>query len=70
MFASAKAQQAATQSSEIHRVICYDAATKSMNAPQALVDVQRDWVKLLKQRGLLDAVRLAGPFIMSSQGRQ
>jgi CHAT domain-containing protein len=49
----------------------YDAALKSGNAPQALADVQRDWlVRLRKERGLLDAVRLAGPFIMSSQGKQ
>jgi CHAT domain-containing protein len=49
----------------------YDVALKSSNAPQALDDVQRDWlIKLRKERGLLDAVRLAGPFIMSSQGRQ
>ena len=49
----------------------YDAAFKSGNAPQALADVSRDsLVKLRKERGLLDAVRLAGPFIMSSQGKQ
>ncbi|PWT77762.1 MAG: kinesin [Acidobacteria bacterium] len=49
----------------------YDAADKTHNAPQALADVQREWlVKLRKERGLLDAIRLAGPFIMSSQGRQ
>jgi CHAT domain-containing protein len=49
----------------------YDAAEKTHNAPQALADVQRDWlVKLRKERGLLDSVRLAGAFIMSSQGRQ
>jgi CHAT domain-containing protein len=49
----------------------YDAALKSSNAPQALADTQRDWlVKLRKERGLLEAVRLAGPFIMSSQGKQ
>ena len=48
----------------------YDAAFKSGNAPQALADTQRNWlVKLRKERGLLDAVRLAGPFIMSSQGK-
>ncbi|HYR21740.1 MAG TPA: CHAT domain-containing tetratricopeptide repeat protein [Chthoniobacterales bacterium] len=48
----------------------YDAALKNGNAPQALADVQRDWlVKLRKERGLLEAVRLAGPFIMSSQGK-
>lgn len=49
----------------------YDAAFKSANAPQALADTQRDWlVKLRKERGLLGAVQLAGPFIMSSQGKQ
>jgi tetratricopeptide (TPR) repeat protein len=49
----------------------YDAAFKSGNASQALADTQRDWlVKLRKERGLLDTVRLAGPFIMSSQGKQ
>ncbi len=48
----------------------YDAAFKTGNAPQALADMQRDWLmKLRKERGLLDAVRLAGPFIMSSQGK-
>ena len=47
----------------------YDAALKSGNAPQALADTERDWlVKLRKERGLLGAVQLAGPFIMSSQG--
>jgi CHAT domain-containing protein len=49
----------------------YDAADKSDNAPQALADVQRDWlVKLRHERGLLAAVNLAGPFIMSSQGKE
>lgn len=48
----------------------YDAAEKTKNAPQALADVQRDWlVKLRKERGLQAAVQLAGPFIMSSQGQ-
>jgi tetratricopeptide (TPR) repeat protein len=49
----------------------YDTAEKTKNAPQALAEVQRDWlVKLRKEHGLLEAVRLAGPFIMSSQGKQ
>lgn len=49
----------------------YDCAFESGNAPQSLAEVQREWlVKLRKDRGLLDAVRLAGPFIMSSQGKQ
>jgi hypothetical protein len=48
----------------------YDDASKTGNAPQALADTQRAWlVKLRKERGLLPAVRFAGPFIMSSQGR-
>jgi CHAT domain-containing protein len=48
----------------------YDAAFKNGNAPQALANTQRDWlVKLHKERGLLPAVQLAGPFIMSSQGK-
>ena len=48
----------------------YDAAFKTSNAPQALADTQRDWlVKLRQARGLLPAVQLAGPFIMSSQGK-
>lgn len=49
----------------------YTAAFKSGNAPQALADTQRSWlVNLRKEKGLLNAVRLAGPFIMSSQGNQ
>jgi tetratricopeptide (TPR) repeat protein/CHAT domain-containing protein len=48
----------------------YEAAHKSSNAPQALAEVQRDWlVKLRKSSGLLKAVNLAGPFILNSQGR-
>ncbi|MEO6786663.1 MAG: hypothetical protein ABI318_11065 [Chthoniobacteraceae bacterium] len=40
------------------------------SAPQALAEVQRDWlVKLRKDKGLLEAVRLAGPFIMNSQSK-
>lgn len=48
----------------------YSAAFKDENAPFALTETQRNWLmKLRKERGLLQAVRLAGPFIMSSQGR-
>ena len=48
----------------------YDAAFKNGNAPQALADTQREWlVKLRKERGLLPAIQLAGPFIMTSQGK-
>jgi CHAT domain-containing protein len=53
------------------RLDFYDAAFKSGNAPRALAETQRNWlVKLRKERGLLQAVRLAVPFIMSSQGKQ
>ena len=46
----------------------YDAAFKTGNAPQALANTQRDWlVKPRKERGLVPAVQLAGPFVMSSQ---
>jgi CHAT domain-containing protein len=48
----------------------YDAAHRTGNAPQALAEVQRDWlVKLRKTIGLTKAVNLAGPFILSSQGK-
>ena len=48
----------------------YDAADKSNNAPEALAAIQRDWlVKLRREHGLLAAVKLAGPFILSSQGK-
>jgi CHAT domain-containing protein len=48
----------------------YDAALKSGNAAQALSDTQRNWlVKLRKEHGLLAVVRVAGPFIMSFQGK-
>jgi CHAT domain-containing protein len=48
----------------------YSAAEKTGNAPEALAQVQRDWlVRLRKEKGLLYAVEQAGAFIMSSQGR-
>jgi CHAT domain-containing protein len=48
----------------------YEAADKTHNAPEALAEVQRTWlVKLRKEFGLHAAVRLAGQFIMSSQGK-
>ena len=48
----------------------YEAAHKSGNAPEALAEVQRNWlVKLRTEKGLAQAVNLAGPFIMSSQGK-
>jgi CHAT domain-containing protein len=48
----------------------YDAAHHSGNAAEALAEVQRNWlVKLRTEKGLAQAVNLAGPFIMSSQGK-
>jgi CHAT domain-containing protein len=48
----------------------YEAAHDTGNAPQALAEVQRKWlVKLRTEKGLAQAVNLAGPFIMSSQGK-
>jgi CHAT domain-containing protein len=46
----------------------YDAAHNTGNAPEALAEVQRKWLlKLRTEKGLAEAVNLAGPFIMSSQ---
>jgi CHAT domain-containing protein len=48
----------------------YEAAHHSGNAPEALAEVQRNWlIKLRTEKGLAQAVNLAGPFIMSSQGK-
>jgi CHAT domain-containing protein len=48
----------------------YEAAHKTGNAPESLAEVQRNWlVKLRTEKGLAQAVNLAGPFIMSSQGK-
>ncbi len=49
----------------------YNRAFASGNAPQSLLDVQREWlVKLRKEKGLLYAVNRAGPFVMTTQGKQ
>ena len=48
----------------------YEVAHNSGNAPEALAEVQRKWLlKLRTDKGLAQAVNLAGPFIMSSQGK-
>jgi CHAT domain-containing protein len=48
----------------------YEAAHNTRNAPEALAEVQRNWlIKLRTEKGLAQAVNLAGPFIMSSQGK-
>jgi tetratricopeptide (TPR) repeat protein/CHAT domain-containing protein len=47
----------------------YAAAQRTGSAPQALAEVQRDWlVRLQREQGLAAAVTVAGPFILSSQG--
>jgi CHAT domain-containing protein/Flp pilus assembly protein TadD len=51
-------------------VAFYRAAHESRNAPLALAIVQRDWlIKLRKEKGLAEAVRLAGPFILTFRGK-
>jgi CHAT domain-containing protein len=48
----------------------YERFHASGDAPEALAQVQREWlVRLRQERGLQEAVTLAGPFILSSQGR-
>jgi CHAT domain-containing protein len=48
----------------------YQAAQKSGRPPQALAEVQRDWlVRLRQERGLRVAVSLAGPFVVTFQGK-
>ena len=48
----------------------YDAAHNSGKAPEALADLQRNWlVKLRTEKGLAQAVNLARPFTMSSQSK-
>jgi CHAT domain-containing protein len=48
----------------------YQAAHNLGKAPEALAEVQRVWLmKLRTEKGLAQAVNLAGPFIMSFQGR-
>jgi CHAT domain-containing protein len=49
----------------------YARAVATGDAPKAWADTQRDWlVRLRQKRGSLDAVRLAGPFVLSWQGSQ
>ena len=49
----------------------YNQALRTGNAPQALADVQRNWlIKLRQESGLAMAVRLAGPFILTSGQRR
>ena len=60
------------QSATRRRCISCSISTTALlraGSPQALLDVQREWlVRLRKEKGLFYAVNRAGPFIMSSQG--
>ena len=48
----------------------YDEAMRTGNAPDALADVQREYlIKLKKEKNLVFAARLAGPFVMNFQGK-
>jgi tetratricopeptide (TPR) repeat protein/CHAT domain-containing protein len=48
----------------------YIKAHESKNAPAALAEVQRHWlVRLRAEKGLAEAVRLAGPFVVSFRGK-
>jgi CHAT domain-containing protein len=48
----------------------YREALKTGNASGSLAKVQREWlVKLRKEKGLLEAVRDAGPFVMATIGK-
>lgn len=48
----------------------YGRAFRTGDAPLALAETQRRWLeKLRKEKGLLEACRLAGPFILSFQGK-
>jgi CHAT domain-containing protein len=47
----------------------YDATRRTANPPQALAEVQRDCLVNIRKEHGTKAVRLAGPFIMSSQGK-
>jgi CHAT domain-containing protein len=47
----------------------YSAAQRFGNPARALAEVQRDWLaRLRKEKGVAEACRLAGPFILSFQG--
>lgn len=48
----------------------YEKAMVSGDAPQAMADVQAEWLaKLRKEKGALLAARIAGPFVLTSRGK-
>ena len=49
----------------------YEKAMVSGDAPQAMAEVQAEWLgRLRKVKGVLIAARIAGPFVLSARGRQ
>lgn len=49
----------------------YEKAMATGDAPQAMADVQAEWLaRLRKEKGVLLAARIAGPFVLSTRGRQ
>jgi CHAT domain-containing protein len=49
----------------------YEKAMVTGDAPQAMADVQAEWLaRLRKEKGALLAARIAGPFVLSTRGRQ
>ena len=49
----------------------YEKAMVSGDAPQAMAEVQAEWLgRLRKEKGVLIAARIAGPFVLSTRGRQ
>ena len=48
----------------------YDKAMATGNAPQALAEVQAEWLgRLRKEKGAVIAARIAGPFVLTSRGK-
>jgi CHAT domain-containing protein/tetratricopeptide (TPR) repeat protein len=48
----------------------YDKAMVTGDAPQAMAEVQAEWLaKLRKEKGALLAARIAGPFVLTSRGK-
>ncbi len=49
----------------------YEKAMATGDAPQAMADVQAEWLaRLRKEKGVLIAARIAGPFVLSTRGQQ
>jgi len=47
----------------------YEEALETRNAPKALAKVQKEWlIKLREERNISQAVKLAGPFVLTFRG--